>query len=360
MDLNNRRILIIKQSSLGDVVHTLPLAHALKRCFPSCTIGWIVERGSAPLIASDGAIDQVYPMHITSTSSPGAPWWTYGQAFMDTLRVLSSLHHAFVTAPYDLVLDLHASFRSGLLALTNPGGMRVGFAGARELNSLFQHRLVQVPPGVTHAVDKNLRFASFCSCSVRPEDFYICDSALDGDAAQRFLQDAGIGEHEPVVYVNATARWQSKFWLAERWGQLCDQLMQAGLHPVLGGGKGDLSYIAEITANMRSKPVIAAGQLSLGASVALIKRSTVYAGLDTGPMHIAAMAGTPVVALFGPTHPERVGPYGVRHVIVRAEDVACLCCRKRVCERMDCMRGISVQQVFAAVQQLLQTPDASS
>jgi len=354
MDLNGKRILVVKQSSLGDVIHTFPLTHALKRRFPQCFIGWVTEQGYAPLVGQDDSVDRVHPMHIPSTSSPDSTWGSYGSALVASVRVLRDLRRAFAAAPYDLILDLHASFRSGLMAMMNPGGLRIGFKDARELNTLFQRRLIDVPANAVHAVDKNLLFAAHLDCPVAPEDFYLCSSAPDEERVAAFLSEAGIGPDNRIVYVNPTARWQSKFWLDIRWSELCDRLANAGVRTVFGGSGNDAAYIQNIVRRMASSgAAIAAGRLSLTESVALMKRASAYVGLDTGPMHIAAMAGVPVAALFGPTHPERVGPYGVRNVVVRAEDVPCLCCRKRACDHMSCMRGISVEQVFAAVMGLL-------
>jgi len=237
--------------------------------------------------------------------------------------------------------------------LANPGGLRVGFRSARELNTFFQHRLIDVPREMTHAVEKNLLFASHFGCTVQADDFHLCSNSADKLAAEYFLHGHGIGAKDRFVYVNPTARWASKYWSAPRWSQLCDRLMDEGVRPVLGGSEADAPYIRDITDQMTTTPIVAAGHLSLGESTALISRASAYVGLDTGPMHIAAMGGVPVVALFGPTHPERVGPYGVGQVIIQAEGLDCLCCRKRVCERMDCMRGIGVEQVFSGIMELL-------
>jgi ADP-heptose:LPS heptosyltransferase len=353
MDLHDKRLLIIKQSSLGDIVHTLPVAHALKRCFPTCHIGWIAEQGFSSLIARDTAVDRVFPIHVPSTSSPGTGRLDYLRAFYAMVQVLRTLWHTLHEEPYDLILDLHASFRSGLFALMNPGGVRVGFADARELNTLFQHRLIPVPAQTVHAVDKNLLFCDFLGCPAMDADFFLCTSGADEQAVDRFLQAAGLDGDVRFVYVNPTARWQSKFWLATRWSALCDQLHAAGVGVVFGGSGADLRYIRTITAQMHRHGVVAAGELSLTESVALIQRASVYVGVDTGPMHMAAMTGTPVVALFGPTHPERVGPYRVRHSVVRAEGLDCLCCRKRECDHPRCMEGITVQTVFDQVMALL-------
>ncbi|MGI6656906.1 MAG: glycosyltransferase family 9 protein [Desulfobulbus sp.] len=354
MERPGRSFLLIKQSSLGDVIHTLPVVHALKRCQPRCRIGWVVEQGFAPLVAADPAVDEVYPIHIPSTSSPGAGRTAYVRAGIALFRTMRRLRAAFRAAPYEVVLDLHASFRSGVLSLMNPGGVRIGFSGARELNPLFQHQLVERGEEDEHAVEQNLRFCRFLGCTPAAEDFYLAVASEDAERVKRFLEESGIGRDDPVVYANPTARWESKFWPAKRWSELADRLATRGRRVIFGGAPDDLPYIETITAGMRTPATVAAGRLRLTESAALIQRSAVYVGLDTGPMHIAAMAGTPVVALFGPTHPERVGPYGVRSRVMQAEGLPCLRCRKRSCERMDCMRGISVARVESAVEELSQ------
>ena len=138
MLLNNKRILIIKPSSLGDIVHTLPVVHAVKRCFPACSIGWIVQQSFAPLLQADDSIDAIYPIYIPSASDPQAGRWAWLKAFKATVSTLHRLHREFRQKPYDIILDLHASFRSGLLGCTNPGGQRAGFSAAKELNTFFQ------------------------------------------------------------------------------------------------------------------------------------------------------------------------------------------------------------------------------
>lgn len=349
MDMNGKRILIIKPSSLGDIVHTLPVAHALKRCYPSCVIGWIVQESYAPLLAGDPVVDVIHPIRIPSTSDPHSQWADYGRALTATVSRLWELRASFREAPYDVVLDLHASFRSGLFALMNPGGQRIGFADARELNSLFQHHLLHRSAASVHAVDGNLLFSSFLGCEAQSEDFHLCTSQVDEEQVDRFVHESRIDAKAPVVYLNPVARWASKCWFASRWSTLCDRLMDTGIQPVLAGGPQDRPYLEEIAGRMNRPAVIAAGRLNLTGSVALMKRAAVYVGVDTGPMHMAAMVGTPVVALFGPTHPERVGPYRVESTVVRDEGLVCLCCRKRTCDHMHCMQNITVATVQEAI-----------
>jgi lipopolysaccharide heptosyltransferase I len=347
-----RRILIVKPSSLGDLVHTLPLAHALKRSWPDCRIGWIVQQHFAPLLAADKSIDRIHPVSIPSTSEPQAGRSAWLNALLATVRALKTLRAQLRQEPYDLILDLHASLRSGLLGRCNPGGLRIGFADAKELNTFFQNQLVAAPDDVRHAQDKNLLFCRQLGLSVTAADFHLCCGEDDRRAAQAFLREAGAAGKR-VVHANPAARWQTKFWPQERWAELADRLHGQGLAVVFGGSAQDAAYLDGIVRLMRSPAVIAAGRLSLPQAAALIAQSALHIGLDSGPMHIAALAGVPVAALFGPTHPERVGPYGVQHRIIRAEGLSCLECRKRSCGHLSCMKGITVQMVQEAAIALL-------
>ena len=352
MQLNGKRILILKPSSLGDIVHTLPVAHALKRCFPGCFIGWIVQQAFAPLLAADSSIDQIYPIQIPSLSDPNAGRLDWFHAFRKTISTLQMLRQRLRQEPYDLILDLHASFRSGLLGRTNSGGRRIGFSDAKELNTFFQDQLIAVPEAIQHAQEKNLLFCGNLGCSVTDADFYLCSREKDTLEGRAFLRDHEAADRQ-IIYANPAARWQTKFWPTEYWAGLADLLHEQKMIMVFGGSSQDVEYIFSIAKLMKTRPVLAAGCFSLSQSAALIRESSLYIGLDSGPMHMAALARIPVVALFGPTHPDRVGPYGVEHRIVRAEHLACLECRKRQCAHLSCMRGISVRMVYDAAVSLL-------
>ncbi len=353
MNLAGKKILVIKPSSLGDIVHTLPVVHALRRSHPDCRIGWIVQQGFAGLLEQDRTIDYVYPIAIPSTSDPRAGRLAYLQALTATVSTLRALRRIFRQERYDLILDLHASFRSGLLGMAAGRGQRIGFADAREGNTLFQNQRIPVPEETVHAVDKNLLFCRHLGCAVAGEDFFLACDEGQRARVERFLADQDIGADDLLVYAGPTARWQTKFWPARRWAQLADTLAGEGVRLVFAGSNADREYIASVGAMMRTPVLNAAGRLDLAAAVALIRRCALYVGLDTGPMHMAAMAGRPVVALFGPTHPERVGPYGVVHRIIRVETLDCLACRRRQCAGMQCMEGIRVEEVAAAVRELL-------
>ncbi|MCK5069588.1 MAG: glycosyltransferase family 9 protein [Desulfocapsa sp.] len=350
ISLSSQRILIIKQSSLGDIIHTLPLVHALKRSYPGISIAWVVQKAFASIVERDDNVDKVFVIDIPSTSEPSAKKSAFFKAMTSTLGAFSELRKAFVEDPYDFVLDLHASFRSGVFSFCNPGGVRIGFSDAKELNTFFQRHLVQVPQKLIHAQDKNLLFAPFLGCTVEDEDFFLQSNDEDQEAVTRIIE----GETKRLVYFNPVGRWESKFWPLDRWAALGDRLQgEENVRVVLAGSNYDRPVLENIAKLMETDPLITGGKLSLIESAALIKQSSLYIGVDSGPMHMAALAGIPVVALFGPTDPRLVGPYKVLSKVVRNETLDCLVCRKRNCEELTCMYSISVEQVFKEAQILL-------
>ncbi|MDQ7781685.1 MAG: glycosyltransferase family 9 protein [Desulfomonilaceae bacterium] len=354
MNPADKRILIVKPSSLGDVVHTLPVVHAIKRTYPSCYIGWIVQKSFSAILESDPAVDEIIPISIPSTSDPLAARGAFMRAAVATVRTVSRLRKLFREHPYDIVLDLHASFRSGLLSMTNPNGLRVGFADAKELNTFFQHHRLVTDSNKPHAVDKNLVFARHLECVPQPEDFRVAVAPEARKRVRDFLTDNGIGEGERVVYANPAARWSTKMWSVDAWARLADLFIgDLDAAVVLSGGPGDVPYIDSIAERSQERPLIAAGRLSLADAVALIDAADVYVGVDSGPMHIAAFTGTPVVALFGPTDPAKVGPYGTGHKVVRHHDLDCLACRKRSCDNHRCLEEITPERILDETRTLM-------
>ncbi len=353
--ITGEKILIIKPSSLGDIIHTLPVAHAIKRGHPDCHLGWLVQKPFRTLLERDPAVDEVIALNIPSTSEPGAGFRSWLLAGRATFTTLLELRRRFKRDPFDLVLDLQASFRSALISQANPGGFRVGFADAREGNSLIQDHRIEVTEPRMHALDKNLLFCSYLECTVLKDDFFLPFNHDDELAAGKFLRSyvGKIVSNKKIIYFNPAARWETKFWQPEKWALLGDRLAgELDSLVILAGGRGDRNYLMRIAGYMKERAAVTAGDLSLAGIAALMARTSVYVGLDSGPMHMAAMAGVPVAALFGPTNPELVKPYGVAHRIIRNEGMDCLGCRKRSCETLTCMKGITVDQVHEAVLEL--------
>lgn len=360
MNLHDKRILIIKPSSLGDVVHALPLVHAIKRVYPGSYIGWVVQKSFAGILENDPDIDELIPISIPSTSDPNATWRSYFFSAAALLTTLRRFRSTFRSGPYDISLDLHASFRSGLMCLMNPDASRVGFSDARELNTLFQGILVTCCEHEVHAVDKNMSFARYLGIKPLPDDYRLEVGTRSRESAATFLGSNGVSESDAIVYVNPCGRWTTKLWNVRSWARVSRLLAeQEGLRVVLGGAPEDLPYLRKIHELSGSVCLISAGRLNLAESAALLEQSSIYVGVDSGPMHIASFVKTPAVALFGPTDPAKVGPYGDGHVIVRRDKLSCLGCRKRSCENPRCMDEIDPDEVARVCFRVLQRHSAS-
>lgn len=361
MNLNNKRILIIKPSSMGDVIHALPVAHAIKRVYPAATIGWLIQAGLESFLESDPSIDEIIKISIPSTSDPHARRNVHFLAAVATMRELRRLRTKFAANHYDFVIDLHASFRSGLISRTNPHGIRYGLADAKELNTYFQNELIDIDPRKPHAVDKNLACLSKFGIEPSPEDFSIKLSSDVKEAAKRFLTNLGLEEGKRIIYANPAARWITKMWNIDGWAKLTQMIADSlDATVIFGGGSSDRHYIDQILSrgNFNNAHNVA-GLLKPVESAALIAECDVYVGVDSGPMHISAFLGLPVVALFGPTDPAKVGPYSNRSVILRNDKLDCLACRKKSCQHPRCMNEIEPETVVQSLKSLpvIQTPN---
>ncbi|HQY58642.1 MAG: glycosyltransferase family 9 protein [Nitrospira sp.] len=334
-----RRLLLIKPSSLGDIVHTMPTLAALRERFPQAEVTWLVKRQWAPLVEVIAGVD-----HVCSVS--------------EGLRGWLGRVPALRGAGYDLVVDLQGLFRSGAMALLAGCGRRVGFATAREGSPLFYTQRVAVPPAPIHAVDRYLLVAEALGAT-RPIEprFEFIDRSGDQQAVDTMLTRAGITPHQVWIAMNVSARWETKRWPPQHFAEVADRLSQShGLPVVLIGGPAERPESLAVTALMRTKAIDLTGQTPVGLLPGLLRRASLLVTNDSGPMHIAAAVGTPVVALFGPTDPVKTGPYGKGHVVL-SYAVECRPCFRRDCARpvpLECLTAVRPDQVVRAVEQHLE------
>jgi 3-deoxy-D-manno-octulosonic-acid transferase/heptosyltransferase-1 len=153
------------------------------------------------------------------------------------------------------------------------------------------------------------------------------------------------------VAVNPVAFWETKLWEEEKFAELCDRLREElGIGIVLTGGES--APLERICRKMRTKAVNLGGRTTLRELACIYREAALLVTTDSGPMHLAAAVGTPIVALFGPTDPARTGPYGPGHRIIR-KGLSCSPCFRKRCETPRCMTDISVEEVFTAVKEML-------
>lgn len=345
-----QRILIIKPSSLGDVVHALPVLAGLRRAHPRAHISWLIGTAFADLLAGHPLIDELI---LFDRARFGRMWFSPGAAgaFVAFVRSIRARR-------FDLVVDLQGLFRSGFLAYASGARRRIGFADARELAAVFYTDRVRCG-GEVHAVERNLRVAAALGLPAEPE-FPL---AVEPQALARAREKVGPACDERArVALVVGARWPTKVWPAERMGELVAALSRAGRRRVVMlGAAADRAMTDAI---LRRGEQLGAepgdvndlvGRTTLRELAAVLSLADVVVCQDSGPMHLAAALGRPIVALFGPTDERRTGPYSAGARVVRVE-LDCAPCRRRRCRfaRTDprhhrCMGDISAERVVQEV-----------
>ncbi len=340
-----RRILMIKPSSLGDIVHALPTLAALRRHWPQAHISWLVKRQWAGIVERAEGVDRVWPV------DGGLTGW---------LSQVSALR----AVAFDLVVDLQGLFRSAAMAWLTGCSTRVGFANGREGSPLLYTTRVPVPTPEMHAVDRYLLVAAAVGATVRsvpPVRFRI--RAEDREAVNRLLQAHGLVPGDGWIAMNVSARWPTKRWPLEHFAAVGDELQREGAgRVILIGGPDERADAESLKALMRTAPVDLTGQTDPGLLPALLESAALLVTNDSGPMHVAAAVGTPVVSMFGPTSPIRTGPYGTGHAVLM-HGVPCSPCFSRVCRNrvhLECLTSIAPHQVLAAVRERLPVRPAHS
>ena len=350
-------ILIIKTSAIGDVTHTLPALNAIRRRYPDAHIAWLVEEAAADLVVGQPALDRV----LVS----GRKRWLQelkGPKRLDAIRELFGFIRQVRDTEYDLLIDFQGLLKSSMWVALARAKRKVGFGRGME-HSEFSYLFLneRVPPVSmeVHAAERQLLLLKRLGMEAGKPKMDIPAEERHEREVDRLLKEAGLSGHTPLAVVNAVTTWPTKHWEDEKFAQVADGLLGRGWKVVFSGGPGDRERIEQIRASMRHQAYSAAGKTSLKTLAALFRRARVVITIDTGPMHIAAAVGTPVVALFGPTAPWRTGPVGDNHIIVR-EKLSCSPCYRKTCESVRCMRNISTERVLEAVEEISEGKTASS
>ncbi len=334
------RILIIKPSSLGDIIHALPVLAGVRRTWPDAHVAWLVGTQFAPILADHPLIDDL----ITFDRRRYGSMWYNPAANLAFWRFVGRLRRE----RFDLVLDLQGLIRSGLMSLFSGAGQRVGFAAAREGAAACYNRRVACPPGMTHAVERNLHLARAVGIDVDPVAFPVAITEDEHRAADEKLAPlAG----DAFIAVLPGTRWATKQWPPASFAKLIEQLDR----PAVLLGAPDERHLAEqVLAATRVRPLDLVGRTSLRELVAILARADGVVCCDSGPMHIAAALGRPLVALFGPTDATRTGPFSERAVVLERR-LSCRPCRKRTCplQHQACLRELSADVVSARVREHL-------
>jgi len=336
--LSNARILLIKPSSLGDIVHALPVVSAIKLQWPRSHLTWIVKRQWADLVERAEGVDRVWPIDMTVGS-----WIREGRA----LRAQR----------FDLAIDLQGLFRSGVLAWLSGAPTRIGFANGREGSPWFYSDRVPVTDPDIHAVDRYLSVVAALGASLPDKPrFGFRLREEDMATVREICQRRGLTVDKPWVAVNIGARWPTKRWPLTSFAAVLDQLYETQFSPVVVIGSADERPQMDSLKALAQSPFIdLCGEIPLKCLPSLLSKATAMITNDSGPMHIAAALGIPVIAMFGPTSASRTGPYGDGHRVLIGR-VPCSPCFSRICRHdpeLECLHLIRPTQVVDVIRPLL-------
>jgi len=336
------KILIVKLSSLGDVVHTLPALASLRGGYPDAEIDWLVEEESKSILQGNPLIS-----HVVAIRKRG---------FRRAPGTTRSIVRWIRTRRYDMVLDFQGLMKSGIWLAISRGGRRIGFDRGRELSHLFLNEKLPPYNRDRHAVDRYLDLARYAGGAGGAVKFPIFFNYREQERAFELLADGGIGRDDGFVVIAPKARWETKLWGAERFGETARKIVEeSGLKVVVAGGPNDRGYGEEI-ASSGEGIVNLAGMTTIKELAFLMKWSHLVVSVDSGPLHIAAAVGVPLVAIFGPTAPWRTGPYGENKIILTG-GTECAPCFSRRCRTEDlaCMSAVTVEMVMDGVATLLKS-----
>jgi lipopolysaccharide heptosyltransferase II len=333
--------LILKPSSLGDVIQALPVLRLLKRHLPQSRVYWWIDVNLAPLLEGDPDLAGLVLFHRRRWASP----LNWGELWRSIQWVRAER--------FDWVIDLQCLARSALFAWLANGQLTIGLDEPREFARGFYDIIVRRATFHTHAVDWYLAVLRRLGLPVHNDFAWLCEQPQRAAALDQKWPSHGAR----WIAVQPGARWPNKRWPVEAFGQVIRDLAASDdrLRFAILGAKEDQA-LGQFLAKIETRRCLdLTGRTSLPEMIEWIRRSELVITNDTGPMHAAAALHKPLVALFGPTEPRRTGPYGQLENVLRL-DLPCSPCLKHRChwsKPVECLRALPAEAVLAAAQKQL-------
>jgi heptosyltransferase-1 len=347
-----QRILIVRLSSMGDVIHALPAAVMLREAFPQATIGWAIEERWAELLCAlptprSGARSSQRPL-VDAIHTVSLKKWRSSIFSNQTWERIAAGVSDLRAIHYDVAVDLQGAVRSAILARWSRAPVVYGATQPREnlANMWYTRKIITQRP---HVVEQYAELAEAVTGHARPiPDAVLPSDPLAEEAVNKRLREMDIKD---FAILNPGAGWGAKQWPAERYGEVAKALSQRGVRPIVNFGPREeaLAKVAEAASSGAARAM----SFSVGQLVALTRRARLFIGGDTGPMHLAAALHVPVVAIFGPTDPARNGPFATRTVLLRSPHSQTSLAHRH--QPDPGILEITVSQVVAAARQLLET-----
>jgi lipopolysaccharide heptosyltransferase I len=303
-----RNILIIKPSSLGDIVQALPALSALRKSFPKARISWLVRPEFAPLIENHPHLTRIIPFDRAFLGKA----WFHPRAF----RALLSLFGCLRQSAFDAVFDFQGLFRTASLARISGCGQRFGLASARELSRVFYTHRIKKPADSPHVVDYYMNLVRAGGAISTDVEFIFPSNAPAEKSVAAILEKHDITSQPYAVLVPGSAH-ADKCWPVERFAELAGKLTaEHGLSIVATGSPSEAALVERLVSSAESPIVNLAGRTSIPELIALLRNAALVVSNDTGPGHIASALGTPIVMIFGRSNPARVAPYNRDNSVV--------------------------------------------
>lgn len=341
------RILIVRLSAIGDVIRTLPAVHLIRREFPEAYLGWAVESLSYNLIEGHTEIDKffVFPKKQIQQAIKRAD-------FKEAKRLIDDFRAELKAEGFEIALDMQNLFKSGMVTLLSGAKTRIGYGLSREGSKFFlTHRIT--PPYKSHQmmqfVDWQLELVKRLGVEGGPVQFVLPDYTPEEGTVNQFLYEYGI-KGDYFCLAPGTS-WPNKSWTPAGMAGLADRLSRYG-KVLLIGSESDRKIADQVLELAQTNPIDTIGRFNLRELAVLLRKARLYAGGDTGPMHLAVAVGTQVVAWFGPTSPKVHGPYQEEAVVFNL-NLPCQPCNKRKCDSRECLRDLDLETVWRKVEQFL-------
>jgi lipopolysaccharide heptosyltransferase I len=332
------RILIVRVSAIGDIIHGVPVLCALRDALPDAYLAWIVEGRMGELLEGHPALDEL----ITVPRR----WWKSPLEMLRMRRRLRELR-------FDTTIDLQCLTKSSLTAWLSGASNRIGKAGAdgRELSRWFNNNLVEA--GGRHVIEHYLSMLRALGIQSPAVRFDLPERVVDARAAEKFLLARGLSGRRFAV-LNPGAGWPSKVWPAVRYAALARYLGQThGVPSVAVWGTADERPFAERIVEFGARHAHLAPPTTLRELAAICRRAALFVGSDTGPMHLAVAVGTPTISVHGPSLADWCGAYGPHNIRLQVRYEAGSALERRTADD-SAMREISVKMVAEACDQLLE------
>lgn len=334
------RILIVKLSSIGDVVMATPAARVLREALPEAYIAWVVEPKSADIVVGNPYLDETIIWN--RKRSPG--WATGVARFVSQAR---DLRHELLERHFDIALDFQGLLRSAVVMSLSGAKVRIGYNDARECAQLLYTHRLRPDPNVC-IQQRHLDLLE--PLGIRSKDVAMTVTVTDEDKtfAREFFAQNQLDSGKTIAFCPATSR-AIKHWFNDHWARLGEMLWQDfGMRGLIFGSPADRHLADDIRSRTSAPLVSAAGETSLKQAAALMEKCAAVVGVDTGLLHIGVGLDLPAVGLFGPHRWKSL----VRkpNFTWLTKDFPCSPCRRKpICENVDCMRAIMPEDVVQAL-----------